>query len=103
MNDYGLGWVFFENNGVAGNEFLPFETDNLIEWIKGFMSAQADFDYPKQYASVEAALVGNGVKGKLLTKLLEAAETALASDKSLSVPIVPLRGKSHSKAKLSVV
>jgi hypothetical protein len=103
MNDYGLGWVFFENNGVTGNEFLPFETDNLVEWIKGFMNAQADFDYQNQYSSVEAALVGHGVKGKLLTQLLQAAETALASDKLLRVRIVPLRGKSHSKAKLSVV
>lgn len=103
MNDYGLGWVFFENNGVAGNEFLPFETDNLVEWIKGFMNAQADFDYPKQYASVEAALIGHGVKGKLLIQLLQAAETALQGNTLLRMPSVPVRGRVQSRAKLSVV
>jgi hypothetical protein len=103
MNDYGLGWVFFENNGVTGNEFLPFETDNLVEWIKGFMAAQADFDYPKQYSSIESALISHGVKGKLLTQLLQAAESALHADKWLNVPAVPLRGKSRSQASLSVV
>jgi hypothetical protein len=103
MNDYGLGWVFFENNGVAGSEFLPFETDNLVEWIKGFMDAQADFDYQRQYTSVEAALVGNGVKGKLLTQLLQAAETALQNDDWLRVPSVPVRGRVQSRANLSVV
>jgi hypothetical protein len=103
MNDYGLGWVFFENNGVTGNEFLPFETDNLVEWIKGFMAAQADFDYPKQYSSIESALISHGVKGKLLTQLLQAAETALQNDDWLRVPSVPVRGRVQSRAKLSVV
>lgn len=102
MNDYGLGWVFFENNGVAGNEFLPFESDDLIEWVKGFMAAQADFG-TAQYASVEAALVSHGVKGKLLVQLLQAAESALQADKWLNVPAVPLRGKNRSQARLSVV
>lgn len=103
INDYGLGWVFFKSDGVSGGEFLPFETDNLVEWIKGFMAAQADYDFPQQYSSVEAALVGNGVKGKLLTQLLQAAETALSGDKWLRMPSVPLRGKAQSKAVLSVV
>ncbi len=87
INDYGLGWAFFKNGGVASGEFLPFETDNLVEWVKGFMAAQAEYDYPRQYKNVKAALVGNGVKGKLLTKLLEAAETALCKTKAANCEV----------------
>jgi outer membrane biogenesis lipoprotein LolB len=100
INDYGLGWAFFNTYGVKGGCFLPLETDNLVEWIKGFMAAQADYDLPQEYRSVEAALIDNGAEGVLLVKLLEAADTALLpSDEWLRLPSVPVRGR----AKLSVV
>ena len=76
INDYGLGWAFFKMDGVRGGAFLPFESDNLVEWMKGFMAAQADYDVPQQYGSVESALIDMDAEGALWAKLLNAADTA---------------------------
>ena len=97
INNYGLGWAFFKCEGVCGGSFLPFESDDIVEWMKGFMSAQADYDC--QHRSVEAALIDFGVKGDLLVRLLDAATFALETSEWLRLPGVPLRGR----AKLSVV
>lgn len=98
INDYGLGWVFFKSDGVRGGNFLPFET-NLVEWIKGFMAAQADYDLDREYPSIESALIDYDVEGVLLVKLLQAADTALSGNEWLRLPGVPVRGR----ANLSVV
>lgn len=98
INDYGLGWAFFKSDGVRGGAFLPLETDNLVEWMKGFMAAQADYDVPQQYNSVEAALIDMDAEGVLLAKLLDAADTALLpSDEWLRLPNVPVRGRGKLK------
>lgn len=99
INNYGLGWAFFKMDGVRGGAFLPLESDNLVEWIKGFMAAQADYDFPRQYKSVEAALIDYDAEGALLAKLLDAADTALQCEEWLRLPPVPVRGR----ARLSVV
>jgi hypothetical protein len=96
-------WVFSNASrytyGVKGGCFLPLETDNLAEWITGFMAAQADYDLPQEYRSVEAALIDNGAEGVLLTKLLQAADSAVSGNEWCIFPKVPVRGR----AKLSVV
>jgi hypothetical protein len=100
IDNYGLGWAFFKSDGVRGGAFLPLESDNLVEWMKGFMAAQAEYDFPRQYKSVEAALIDYDAEGALLAKLLDAADTALLpSDEWLRLPSVPVRGR----AKLSLV
>lgn len=104
INNYGLGWAFFKNCGVDGGCFLPLETDNLTDWVKGFMAAQADYINQDEYISIEAALISNGVKGKILEKLLDAAETALKTPGEwFRVPSVPLRGRAKSNADLHLV
>jgi hypothetical protein len=95
IDDYSLGWAFFKMDGVRGGAFLPFETDNLVEWMKGFMSAQFHDNNSKQYPSVELALIDYDVEGALLEKLLQSAEFIVSGNK---LP-VPIRGR----AKLSVV
>ena len=97
IDSYALGWTFFKCEGVRGGAFLPFTSDNLVEWMKGFMAAQAD--YGCQHKSVEAALIDLGVEGVLLVRLLDAATLALETSEWLRLPGVPLRGR----AKLSVV
>lgn len=99
IDDYSLGWAFFKMDGVRGGAFLPFETDNLVDWMKGFMAAQADYDVPQQYKSVEQALIDYDAEGALLAMLLDAADMALQGDEWLRLPYVPVRGR----AKLSVV
>lgn len=104
IDNYGLGWAFFCGGGVKGGSFLPLLTDDLEEWVKGFMAAQADYDVePQEFNSIESALIGNGVSGELLSKLLESSEKAFNSDEWLRLPSVPLRGKAKSKANLQVV
>jgi hypothetical protein len=99
IDHYHLGWAFFNTYGVKGGCFLPLETDNLVEWMQGFMAAQADYDLPQEYKSVEAALIDNGAEGVLLTKLLQAADSVASGDELCIVPNVPVRGR----AKLSLV
>lgn len=99
INHYSLGRVFYKRDGVRGGNFLPLETDDLVLWISGFMSAQADCDIDGDYQSIEAALIDYDVEGELLIKLLNAAEIALSGDTWLRLPNVPVRGR----AKLSVV
>jgi hypothetical protein len=95
IDHYGLGWAFFKSGGVKGGHFLPFETDNLIEWVRGFCAAQFHANNVKQYPSVELALIDNDVEGVLLEKLLQAAEF-IASGNKLPVPV-------RGRAKLRIV
>lgn len=99
IDHYHLGWAFFNTYGVKGGCFLPLETDNLVEWIKGFMAAQAEYSLPQEYKSVEAALIDNGAEGALLVKLLQAADSVVSGNERCILPNLPIRGR----AKLSVV
>lgn len=99
IDHYHLGWAFFNTYGVKGGCFLPLETDNLVEWIKGFMAAQAEYSLPKEYRSVESALIDNGAEGELLVKLLQAADSLALGNEWCILPNLPVRGR----ARLSVV
>jgi len=73
---YGEGWAFYKRGGVRGGEPLPALDDplDLLEWMKGFGAAMADYDLDGRYSSIQAALLHCGVDGDLLEDLLQAAE-----------------------------
>lgn len=70
INDYGLGWAFYKTNDQRQ---APVDIDNLEEWIQGFCAALAEYN-DDEYDSIETALVGCGVSGKMLDDVLFAAE-----------------------------
>lgn len=92
IDDYGLGWVFFKSDGVRGGNFAPFEDDDLIEWIKGFAAAMADYDLDREYPSIQAALLDLGIDADLLEACLVAAESVHAGDDWVRWPSVLVRG-----------
>jgi len=94
IDDYGLGWVFFKSDGVRGGHFVPFEDDDMAEWMKGFCAAQADDDLEpyRHYPSIQAALLDLGIDADLLEACLRAAEIVHSSDEWCLWPSVPVRG-----------
>jgi hypothetical protein len=74
--NFGDGWCFFKRGGVRGGAPVPALGDplDLVEWMKGFGAAMADYDPDGRYPSIRAALLDCGIDGDLLEELLEAAE-----------------------------
>jgi hypothetical protein len=64
----------------------------LLDWLKGFCAAMADYDLDGQYPSVQAALLQYGIDGDLLETWLQAAEMSLDETEFTRWPSVPVRG-----------
>jgi hypothetical protein len=73
---FGQGWAFFTGGGLRNGDSVPALDDplDLVEWMKGFGAAMADYDLDRRYPSIQAALLDCGVDGDELEELLEAAE-----------------------------
>lgn len=67
------GWAFYKS---CGSGSLP-SGDNpadLLDWMKGFGAAMADYDLDNEYPSIQAALLDYGIDGDLLEECLQSAE-----------------------------
>jgi hypothetical protein len=73
---FAEGWSFFKRGGVRDGASVPALNDplDLVEWMKGFGAAMADYDLESRYPSIQEALLDHGIDGDLLEELLEAAE-----------------------------
>jgi hypothetical protein len=73
---YGEGWAFYKRGGMRGGAPLPAIDDplDLLEWMKGFGAAMADYDLDGRYPAIQAALLDCGIDGDELEELLDAAE-----------------------------
>lgn len=89
-NHWAQGWAFYKSEGKG---FVPDEDDpELIEWVKGFGAAMADYDLDGRHPSIQAALLHYGVDGDQLETCLQVAETILEEDAFYRWPSVPVRG-----------
>lgn len=89
-NHWAQGWAFYKSGGKG---FVPNEEDpELIEWVKGFGAAMADYDLEGEYPSLQTALLDHGIDADLLAECLKAAERILAEPEFNRWPSVPVRG-----------
>lgn len=89
-NHWAQGWAFFKSGGKG---FVPAEDDpELIEWVKGFGAAMADYDLEGEYPSIQTALLDHGIDGDLLAACLDEAERVLDEPVFNRWPSVPVRG-----------
>ena len=88
---WSYGWAFYKSSGTAK---LPPDLDpiDLIDWMKGFGAAMADYDLDGRHPSIQAALLHYGIDGDLLEDCLQAAETILDEAAFNRWPSVPVRG-----------
>jgi len=93
------GWVFYKSGDNLG-QYLP-TVENCAEWIRGFAAALADYDLMQENASIQAALLNQGISGDLLDACLNAADTVVAvmafvpGDNWRRWPSVPVRDSRH--------
>lgn len=89
-NRWSEGWGFYKSAG-SGN--VPGENDpDLIDWMKGFGAAMADYDLECEHPSIQAALLHYGIDADLLAASLNAAEKIIAEPEFNRWPTVPVRG-----------
>lgn len=90
-NSWSYGWTFYKT-GRTGR--LPHDLDpiDLIDWMKGFCAAMADYDLDGRHPSIQAALLHYGIDGDLLEDCLQAAEALLEEEAFNRWPSVPVRG-----------
>jgi hypothetical protein len=89
-NHWANGWVFFKSGGRAP---IPGKDNReLIEWVKGFCAAMADYDLEGEYPTIEVALLDYDIDGELLAACLDAAERVLDEPEFNRWPSVPVRG-----------
>lgn len=96
---FGRGWAFFTGGGSRNGSSLPALDDplDLLEWMKGFGAAMADYDLDGRYPSVQAALLDCGVDGDLLEDLLQATEVIRDGEEWHRWPADrPIRGFEHA-------
>ncbi len=88
---WSYGWSFYKSHGAGG---LPADIDpaELVDWMKGFCAAMADYDLDGGHPSIQAALLHYGIDGDLLEDCLQAAETILEEAAFNRWPSVPVRG-----------
>ncbi|MDF1583613.1 MAG: hypothetical protein P1P78_09920 [Methyloprofundus sp.] len=85
------GWGFFKSAESSPN-LLPMKT-HCMEWVKGFLTAMADYDIEpyREYDSIQAALLGKGISGNLLEICLFSVEMIFNDDEWCRFPSVPIR------------
>lgn len=84
------GWAFFKSGGQA--PFPDEHNPELIEWVKGFCAAMADYDPEGEYPTIEVALLAHDIDNTLLAACLDAAERVLEEPEFNRWPSVPVRG-----------
>jgi hypothetical protein len=98
---YGHGWAYYLGDKRPA-EFAPglHQEPELVEWMKGFAAAMADYDPgpTRTHPSIQAALVDLGIDGDLLEDCLKAAEQAVAGGEWCRWPSVHVRGLGDAKA-----
>ena len=88
-NRWTEGWDFYKAGGVGR---VQDDDPGLIDWMKGFCAAMADYDLDGGYPSIQAALLDHGIDADLLEACLDAAEKVLAETEFNRWPPVPMRG-----------
>jgi hypothetical protein len=89
-NRWTEGWDFYKAGGVGR---VPNKDDpGLIDWVKGFCAAMADYDLDGGYPSIQAALLDHGIDADLLEACLETAERITKEPEFNRWPSAPLRG-----------
>jgi len=88
---WSYGWTFFKT-GRTGKPPADVDPAELLDWMKGFCAAMADYDLDCRHPSIQAALLHYGIDGDLLEACLQAAEAILEEDVFNRWPEVPVRG-----------
>jgi len=88
---WSYGWTFFKT-GRTGKPPADVDPAELLDWMKGFCAAMADYDLDCRHPSIQAALLHYGIDGDLLEACLQAAEAILEEDVFNRWPAVPVRG-----------
>jgi len=94
---YGQGWAYYtcENHPP---EYGPWRHQGaeLVEWMKGFCAAIADYDPElkpyQRHPTLQLALLDSVIIGDKLNDCLKAAEVALDGEEWCRWPSVPVRG-----------
>ncbi|WP_374091054.1 hypothetical protein [Methylomicrobium lacus] len=88
---WSYGWTFYKT-GRTGKPPASIDSSELLDWMKGFCAAMADYDLDGRHPSILAALLDYGIDGDLLETCLQTAEAILEEDEFKRWPAVPVRG-----------
>jgi len=88
---WSYGWAFYKTGGTCRPP-ADIEAAELVDWLKGFCAAMADYDLDGEHPSIQAALLHYGIDADLLDACLKAAETIIDSNEFNRWPSVPVRG-----------
>ncbi len=88
---WSYGWTFYKS-GRSGKLPPAVGPEDLLDWMKGFCAAMADYALDGRHPSIQAALLYYGIDGDLLETCLQTAETILEEDSFNRWPSVPVRG-----------